>query len=67
MELAWSATVREKERGRRKVLVDIDPRYYRPTEVELLIGDPNESKGEARLIPETKFSELVKIIGESGL
>ena len=34
---------------RRRVLVEIDPRYFRPTEVELLLGDPSKARAEARL------------------
>ncbi len=43
-----------------EALVKIDPRYFRPTEVDLLIGDP--SKAKAKLGWETKvtFAELVK-------
>ena len=47
------------------VVVEISPRYFRPTEVDLLIGDP--SKAEARLgwKPITKFNELVSIMVKS--
>ena len=30
-------------------LVQIDPRYFRPTEVDLLLGDPTKARGQARL------------------
>ncbi len=32
-----------------KALVDVDPRYFRPTEVDLLLGDPTKAQREARL------------------
>jgi GDPmannose 4,6-dehydratase len=65
MELAWSGNGADEkgiDEKTKKVLVDIDPRYYRPTEVELLIGDPTKAKEKLGWIPETKFSELVKIM-----
>ena len=43
-----------------QVLVEIDPRYYRPTEVDLLLGDPSKAKEKLGWIPEIKFAQLVK-------
>jgi GDPmannose 4,6-dehydratase len=59
--LNWSGTgVEEKgtcaETG--KVLVEVDPRYFRPTEVELLIGDPTKAKEKLGWIHETKWEAL---------
>jgi len=45
-----------------KVVVRIDPRYYRPTEVEQLLGDPTKAKVKLGWVPEVKFAELVKIM-----
>jgi GDPmannose 4,6-dehydratase len=45
-----------------KVLIEIDPRYYRPTEVELLIGDPSKAKEKLGWEPKVKLEELVKIM-----
>ena len=42
-----------------RVLVEIDPRYFRPTEVELLIGDPAKAKAELGWEATTTFEELV--------
>ena len=41
------------------VLVEIDPRYFRPTEVELLIGDPSKARQRLGWHHETKFDDLV--------
>lgn len=41
------------------VIVRIDPRYYRPTEVESLLGDPSKAKRELGWEPRTTFDELV--------
>uniref|UniRef100_A0A7S2VZB8 GDP-mannose 4,6-dehydratase n=1 Tax=Eucampia antarctica TaxID=49252 RepID=A0A7S2VZB8_9STRA len=43
-----------------RVLVKIDPRYFRPTEVELLLGDPTKAKKELGWTATTTFDELVK-------
>jgi len=68
MELAWSGNGADEkgiDKKTKKVLVDVDPRYYRPTEVELLIGDPTKAKEKLGWIPETKFTELVKIMAKA--
>lgn len=41
-------------------VVSVDPAYFRPTEVELLIGDPTKSKTKLGWIPEYNLSELCK-------
>jgi GDPmannose 4,6-dehydratase len=45
----------------------IDPRYYRPTEVEQLLGDPRKAKERLNWEPAVKFAELVKIMTEGDL
>lgn len=47
------------------VLVAIDPEYYRPTEVELLIGNPTKAKEKLGWEPEIKFEELVRLMAKS--
>ena len=42
-----------------KVLVKVDPRYFRPTEVETLLGDPSKAKAVLGWSPRTSFGELV--------
>jgi len=44
------------------VVVEIDPRYYRPTEVELLIGESAKAKEKLGWSSKTTFNELVKIM-----
>ncbi len=41
------------------VIIEIDPRYFRPTEVELLIGNAEKAKRELGWAPKTSFQELV--------
>jgi len=42
--------------------VEIDPRYFRPAEVEVLIGDPTKAKNIMGWEPKIKFKELVRIM-----
>jgi hypothetical protein len=41
------------------VIVKVDPRYYRPTEVETLLGDPTKAKEKLGWVPKTTLRELV--------
>jgi GDPmannose 4,6-dehydratase len=45
-----------------KVLVKIDPRYFRPTEVDLLIGDATKAAKKLGWKPKTSFAQLVKLM-----
>ena len=47
--------------------VGVDPRYYRPTEVENLIADARKAKEKLGWEPKTKFKELVKIMMDAQL
>lgn len=49
----------------RKIIVEIDPGYYRPTEVELLIGDPSKAREKLGWKPKVKMEELAKIMIKS--
>ena len=42
-----------------KLIVAVDPRYFRPTEVETLLGDPSKAKDKLGWTPKTTFEELV--------
>jgi len=43
-----------------QVIIRVDPRYFRPTEVESLLGDPGKAKKELGWEPRISFDELVK-------
>jgi len=43
-----------------KCIVSVDPRYFRPTEVETLLGDPSKAKEKLGWEPKITFGELVK-------
>ncbi|SNT43342.1 GDPmannose 4,6-dehydratase [Granulicella rosea] len=69
LDLTWSGTgVDEKAVDKDgKVVVAVDPRYFRPTEVETLLGDPTKAKTELGWVPRTSFDELVKEMVASDL
>jgi len=51
----------------KKILVKIDPVYFRPAEVDLLIGDPAKAKKIMGWEPKVKFKELVEIMVDADL
>ncbi len=50
-----------------KELVQIDPRYFRPTEVDELLGDASKAREKLGWVPKIKFAELVAEMMESDL
>lgn len=48
-----------------KTIIKINPRYYRPTEVDILLGDPTKAKEKLGWEAKTKFKELAKLMIES--
>ncbi len=69
-KLAWKGKgVKEKGIDRRtgKVLVEVDPRYFRPTEVDLLVGDASKAKKVLGWKPKVCFEELVRIMVEADM
>jgi len=70
IELAWEGEgVDEKgiNSATGEVLVEVDPQYFRPTEVELLIGDPTKAREELSWKNEYDFEALVKEMVEYDL
>ncbi len=45
-----------------KVLIEVDPKYFRPTEVELLVGDCSKAKKELGWTPKTTLEELISLM-----
>jgi len=65
INIIWKGKGREEvglDASTGKVLIEIDPRYYRPTEVDLLIGDPSKAKEKLGWEPKVRLEELVKIM-----
>jgi GDPmannose 4,6-dehydratase len=50
-----------------KVIIKIDPKYFRPTEVENLLGDSSKAKKELNWNPKISFEQLVKEMVEKDL
>jgi GDPmannose 4,6-dehydratase len=69
MDLTWSGSgIDEKAADKAgKVIVAVDPRYFRPTEVETLLGDASKAKRELGWVARTSFDELVREMVESDL
>jgi len=68
IELEWKGEgVNEKgiDKATGRVLVEVDPKYFRPAEVEQLLGDPTKAKTQLGWNPrKTSFEDLVKIMME---
>ena len=47
--------------------VEIDPRYYRPAEVDLLWGDPTKAKEKLGWVPKVGFKELVEMMTDADM
>ena len=70
IEIEWQGTgVDEKgiDKKTGKIVIAIDPIYFRPTEVDLLIGDASHAKEKLGWVPQTDFAKLVKIMVEHDL
>ena len=71
IELDWIGEgIDEKgiDKSTGKVLVEVDPKYFRPAEVEQLLGDPTKAKNELGWNPrKTSFKELVKIMVDADM
>jgi GDPmannose 4,6-dehydratase len=50
-----------------KTIIEIDPKYFRPAEVDILIGDATKAKEKLGWEPKIKFKELVELMVESDL
>lgn len=63
IELEWRGSGLEEQGVEAKtgrVLIEVDPRYFRPTEVELLLGDPSKAQRELGWMRRVTFEELVR-------
>lgn len=70
MKISWSGK-EDNEIGTDektgKVVVKVDPAYYRPTEVDLLLGNPAKAKEKLGWTPTVTFEKLVEIMVKSDL
>ncbi len=69
-ELLWQGTGADeiaKDRSNGKTLVRVNPKFYRPAEVELLIGNPEKAMKKLGWIPKTTLEELCQMMVEADI
>jgi GDPmannose 4,6-dehydratase len=62
-DIQWSGVGADevgRDRGSGEIVVRVDPRYYRPTEVDLLLGDASKARQKLGWSPKTDFASLIK-------
>ena len=72
MQIRWDGSGIEEKgywtaEGGDKLIVAVDPRYFRPTEVETLLGDASKAKTKLGWTPQTSFGELVREMVQADL
>ncbi|TGU70045.1 GDP-mannose 4,6-dehydratase [Geomonas terrae] len=70
MPLSWEGEGEREvgiSRATGKTVIEIDPRYFRPAEVDLLLGDAGKAKRELGWEPKTSFAELVRMMTQADL
>ena len=70
IELQWRGSGHEEhaiDKANGRKLIEIDPRYFRPTEVDLLLGDATKAKEKLGWVPRTGFTELVDLMTDADL
>jgi GDPmannose 4,6-dehydratase len=69
MDLTWQGSGPDEKAVDKfgDTVVAVDPRYFRPTEVETLLGDPGKAKRELGWTPRISFDDLIKEMVESDL
>ena len=69
LDLTWQGTGVDEQAfdANGNIVVAVDPRYFRPTEVETLLGDPGKAQRELGWTPRTSFDELVREMVETDL
>ena len=69
-DLEWRGSGLEErgiDRNSGKTLIEVDERYFRPTEVETLLGDASKAKEILGWVPKTSFTQLVNEMCASDL
>jgi len=70
IDIAWKGEGLEEkgiDKKTGKVIIEIDPKYFRPAEIDILVGDYSKAKRDLGWEPKVKFDELVKIMTEHDL
>jgi GDPmannose 4,6-dehydratase len=69
-DLSWQGTAESEtatDRKSGKVIVRVNPKFYRPAEVELLIGNPEKAKTELGWTPTTTLEQLCQMMVEADI
>lgn len=70
LDIEWQGEGKDEvaiDRKSGRIIVKINPDFYRPAEVDLLIGDASKAGRELGWRPKTNFSELVRLMAETDL
>jgi len=70
MEIEWTGEGLDevgRDRSTGKIVVDVDPRFYRPAEVEILLGDPTKAKKTLGWEPKISFAALAEMMMRADL
>ena len=68
IQMRWEGTgVNEVGYWNDKAVIKIDPRYFRPTEVETLLGDPTKAKQKLGWVPEITLDEMIEEMAATDL
>ena len=70
MAIAWRGTGQDEvgfDPASGKVLVDVDPQYFRPAEVDVLLGDSSKARQKLGWSPQFSFADLVRDMVEHDL
>jgi GDPmannose 4,6-dehydratase len=70
IELAWEGSglaERGIDRTSGKVVIELDPRYLRPTEVDVLLGDATKARAQLGWEPSVCFAELIDLMTDADL
>jgi len=70
IEIYWTGSGLNEtgiDKKTKKVMVTVDPKYFRPTEVEYLLGDPTKAKQKLNWKPKTSIEELVSLMVKSDI
>ncbi len=70
IEIQWKGEGKDEkgyDKATGKCLVEVDPRYFRPTEVETLLGDPTKAKEKLGWVPKITLQEMVTEMVEHDL
>lgn len=70
IEIKWSGKGVDEvgiDKANGKIIVRVDPRYFRPAEVDYLLGDASKAKAKLHWKPKTNLKELVRIMIDADL